>query len=394
MRIRQWEAAKTVLLCVGMMLAGIMPLAARAGLSDCIVQSAQLAEPESESIIPVHPFNFAINDYIGGHRYFVVTYNCQIDSPSTTRWGMREHHLSTTINTGLILDDAHVFTTAEWQTYGIGFMGTYNQRDHWPAGVRRFDNQNKDTYAYLNVRPQDIVGNRVDLRAEMIFRLVKINNNFDALVDTTTVTSYPLPFPIAATSIADDQGYVSPVAHMTANISILNIMRRTCTPFGQKTVQLPSVDAAELPNIGDTGNTTDFNITVRCPFNMARYGYYVESVHGYEDEPNGVIKIDPASTAKGIGLQVTTRSQADPVSVERDSGGMLPNHQPFKFGPTNRYGIANIRNADWSGTPATNEANYVFPRNNVPLKVAVYRTGGSLVAGSYTAGLTVYMVYR
>jgi len=393
MRMTQWGAAKTARRWAGMMLAGVIPLAASAGLSDCIVKSAQLAEPESESIIPVNPFNFGINDYIGGYRYFVITYNCQIDSPST-RWGMREHHLSTTIDTGLIQDEHPVFTTAEWQTYGIGFIGNFNQRDHWPHGRRRFHNQNKDTYAFLNVRPQDIVGNRVDLRAEMIFRLLKINNNFDALVDTTTVTSYPLPFPIAATSIADDQGYVSPVAHMTANISILNIMRRACTPFGQKTVSLPSVDAAELPSIGSAGNTTDFNLTVRCPFNAARYGYYVESVHGYEDEPNGVIKIDPTSTAKGIGLQVTTRSRADPVSVEADGlGGMLPNHQPIKFGPTNRYGIANIRNADLSGTPATNEADYVFPSNNVPLRVAVYRTG-PLVPGSYTAGLTVYLVYR
>jgi len=361
-------------------------------LSDCIIQAAQLAEPESESIIPVKPFfNFEIGDPIGGHRYFVVTYNCQIDSLST-QWGMREHHLSTIINTGLIWDNINsVFTTAELQTYGIGFFGSFNQIDYWPNGVRSFTNQEKDTYAFLKVRPQDITGNRIDLRAEMIFRLIKINNNFDALVDTTTITSYPNPVPIALMSIADDQGYVSPVSTMTANISILNIMRRACTPFAQKTIQLPSVDAAELPNIGDTGNTTEFKFAVRCPFNAARYGYYVESVHGYEDESNGVIKIAPASTAKGIGLQITTRNQSHPVRV--DFVNLFPNYQPIKFGPTNRYGPANIRNADLSGTPATNEADYVFPRDPSSLKVAVYRTG-TLVPGAYTAGLTVYLIYR
>jgi len=226
----------------------------------------------------------------------------------------------------------------------------------------------------------------------MMFRLLKINNNLDALLNTTTTTIYPAPFPIAAMSIADNLGYESPVSHVTAHIPTLNIVQRACTPLVDNTVQLPSVDAAELPNIGDAGNTTDFRLTVRCPFNAARYGYYVEAVHGYEDEPNGVIKIDPASTAKGIGLQITTRSKADPVSVEADALGILPNHQPIKFGPTNRYGIANIRNADLSGTPLTNEADYVFPRDNT-LKVAVYRTG-TLVPGSYTSGLTVYMVYR
>jgi len=132
---------------------------------------------------------------------------------------------------------------------------------------------------------------------------------------------------------------------------------------------------------------------VRCPFDAARYGYYVESVHGYEDEPNGVIKIDPVSQAKGSGLQVTTR-----LNPHHDllGFGSTPDYHPIQFGPTKRYGSADVINQNVISNPAIDEADYVFPGKSqgYTLRVAVYRTGGPLDAGNYTTGLTVYLVYR
>jgi len=178
----------------------------------------------------------------------------------------------------------------------------------------------------------------------------------------------------------------------TVHMPTLTIAQRACTPFVQ-TVSLPSVDSAELPNIGSRGQPTDFRFTVRCPHNGAWFGYYVEAAHGYENEGQGIIKIDPASTAKGIGLQVSIRSNPDPVFT--DYPNTTPNYQPIKFGSTNKYSGASVTLFNVTGNPLTDESDYTFPNVNSmpPLQVAVYRTG-AIVPGSYTAGLKVYIVYR
>jgi len=224
-----------------------------------------------------------------------------------------------------------VFTTAELTTVGLGFVLYIYPRQYWPLGTRRFTNENKSPLTFHT--PLDVDSNGYfEFRVGTIFRLVKINDNFDALVNTPTSTPYTNPFPLVEVAIGDNESnYVSPSGHITSFISWLNIRQRACTPFVDTTVQLLSVDVAVLPHIGNTGTPKDFNFTVRCPHNAARYGYYVESVHGYEDEAQGVIKIDPASTAKGIGLQITTRKGGvDPIYFDNNS--LLPNYQPIKFG--------------------------------------------------------------
>jgi len=189
------------------------------------------------------------------------------------------------------------------------------------------------------------------------------------------------------------------VLPLSEHLPTLRIQQRSCHPV-VKTVSLPSVDAAQLPSVGDSGPATNFTLTLRCPHNAAWYGYYVESVHGYEDEAQGVIKIAPASTAKGIGLQLTSRHYAHPI-YPSTGNRYGPTYVPIKFGPTNRYGSA-LNTYTWpmvTGDPLTDESDYSFPYLSPgeggmgSIKVAVYRTG-TIVPGAYTAALTLYVVYR
>jgi len=136
---------------------------------------------------------------------------------------------------------------------------------------------------------------------------------------------------------------------------------------------------------------------MRCPRALINLGYYVEPVHGFENEAQGVIKINPASDAKGIGLQITTRSKPS----NPDTGGYLvlgpglnPTYQPLKFGPTARYRVYSYSRTIWPNLdPLTARNTYRAHDNVIPLQVAVYRTG-TVVPGTYNAAIFIHLVYR
>jgi len=383
-------------------MAVIFPFSARAGISDCTVLSAQLLGPEQEQVIAVAPGTFDIGDFVGGDRFFQIIFRCKTDA-TQYKWSLYQNGLSSIYPASIPnvnwANESHasVFTTMQLESLGLGVIGYYysaSYAGHFDLAPGQFfsNDYNELLMVFDPPLPIAIEDNvyfypRVNFR----YRFVKINNNLDAILNTAVTTSYPTAIPIATFGVIDDQGYISPTGAATVHIPTLHIQQRACTPF-IKDVSLPSVDAAELPSVGSKGATSDFNFTVRCPHNAARFGYYVESQYGYENEPNGVIKIDPASTAKGIGLQVTTRMIAKPIA---DNLAIAPSYQPFKFGSTNIYGNTSYV-AITNGNPLTNETDYTFPgvfSNTPQLKVAVYRTG-NLVPGSYTAALKVYIVYR
>jgi len=107
-----------------------------------------------------------------------------------------------------------------------------------------------------------------------------------------------------------------------------------------------------------------------------------------------VIAINPASNAKGIGLQITTLSKSHPIYID-GTVGLETDYQPIKFGPTARYGVHSYGSGGSgpSGNPLTNERDYRAPSDTIPLRVAVYRTG-EVVPGPYNAALYIHLVYR
>jgi len=340
-------------------LTALTPYTARAGLFGCTILSTQLLGPEQEQNIAVAPTAFEVGDFVGSDRFFRIVYECSFDS-NPIKWGIREYNTPATTGTGLSviwnnenLTLLPIFTTPQLSQYGLGITGYYYPTFLWSEVLSEdFSNINRYPTAFSST-PSYYTGNIAVVGIDFRFRFVKINNNLDAILNNTVSTPYPSAFPIATFSVVDDNNnYESPLANITAHIPNLAIMQRACTPFVE-TVTLPSVGAIELPMVGSTGSATDFRFTVRCPHNAAWFGYYVESAHGYEDEANGVIKIDPASVAKGIGLQITTRSISHPEILGMTS--MLPNHQPIKFGPTNRYGGADVTPYSVTNNPLADE---------------------------------------
>jgi len=390
---------KAALLYAGFLIAAMMAYTARAGISDCTIQSTQLLGPEHENIIAAAPGDFKIWAFVGAERYFQIFYRCNTDSAPMS-WSIRAHSTSSVTHIGNSIPWGNVdptpkpvLTTPQLTQYGLGFAGYSYPSFLWdPAWGGQYYFNNNHLHPQPNNTPSRYNNGQAEFGIDFRFRFVKINNNLDAILNNTVSTPYPLAFPLVTFSIVDNNsGYESPHANVTAHIPTLTIQQRACTPFVD-TITLPSIDVSQLPSIGSTGATTDFRFTVRCPHNAARFGYYVESAHGYEDETRGVIRLDPASAAKGIGLQVTTRYHPHPEFT--GELGYVSNYHPIKFGPINRYGDTSYVHFSVTGNPLTDESDYTFPHiGSPPLKIAVYRTG-TLVPGPYTAALKIHMVYR
>jgi len=234
----------------------------------------------------------------------------------------------------------------------------------------------------------------VELDIISFYYFVKINNNLDALLDGIPRTVQTTPFPLVAVAIqADDSAVFSPTAQVMAHMPTLTFAQRTCTTPFTNTVKLPTVNAADLDAIavGDSLPPTDFWITMNCPRGLAAVGYYVTDVHGFENEAQGVIKINPASQAKGIGLRITTRSR--PSTGYWVADGLNPNYQPVTFGPGVRYLSYDNINSTIDGDPLNDRADYRAHNNAIPLQVAIYRVG-AVVPGTFNAAIYIHLVYR
>jgi len=364
---------------------------------DCTVKSAQLIRGHA-NIYLVPPDGLAIGDFVGSENTFEIIYRCKV-SGTPTQWGIAERNVTTVTDTGLSaqwnsVDVYPVLTTSQLQQYGLGFSGFYFAANQWPPS-RIFSNINDQAWIWKNLPTVDGEG-YVEIGVWLNYRFSKINNNLDAIVNGGPVTVQALPFPLAAFAVRDNTNTtLSPVAQVTATMPTLTIAQRACTPF-TNTVKLPLIYADELNNIniGDSLPPTDFWIEMRCPSNIGEIGYYVESPQGFENEAQGVIKINPTSSAKGIGLRITTRSTPDPIYID-GSVALGATYQPIKFGSTNRYRVySSLRwGAGVNIDPLTAETDHTAPLDTIPLRVAVYRTG-TVVPGTYNAAIFIHLVYR
>jgi len=240
------------------------------------------------------------------------------------------------------------------------------------------------------------------------YRFIKINNNFAA--SAANESPYPCsnnPSSLAVANFKIKEYYVpnssdpdywkeDPVYSdnipVTVNIPTFHFAQRTCTtPYvDEGVVRLPMINQNDLPSVGSMGPVVEFNLKVNCPTNLGYVGYWIQAVHGIVD--NGVIAINPASTAKGIGLQITTRVSSNQYvnSYEESNYGrynpvnlysngtsfypLVPSYSRFGTGP--------------DGDPLNERQNY----QTVPLRVRVYRTG-EVVPGTYNAAIWVHMAY-
>jgi len=363
---------------------------------DCTVKSAQLVQGHANTYL-VPPGVLAIGDFVGTDNTFDMIYRCKV-SGAPTQWGIAERKVAGVINTGFYVDvnatDNHpVLTTAQLQQYGLGFSGYYYHRNQWPP-AEAFVNADRPVYFWKDLPAADSEG-YVELGVSIEYRFSKLNNNLDALLDGNPVTVQALPFALAAVAIRDNESTVlSPTVQVTATMPTLTIAQRACTPF-TNSVTLPTVNANDLPTIGSLGTEREFHIQMRCPSNLAHIGYYIVPVHGIANAAQGVININPASQAKGIGLRITTRSIPDPLYIDNSVTPPSATYHPVKFGPSNRYRVySSLRwGAGVNTDPLTSETDHTAPLDTIPLRVAVYRTG-TVVPGTYNASIFIHLVYR
>jgi len=381
-----------------MLIPVLFPPTANAGL-DCTVKSTQLIAGHS-NIHLVPTTSPAIGDFIGVSNLYRVIYRCQV-SGTPTLWTSAERNVSTTTNTGLVkqwnsTDVYPVLTTPQLSQYGLGFSGFFYPNNQWLIASRAISGTDQPTGVIWTALPPADSDGYVELDITAHYQYSKINDDLDAIINNPAIIQ-AAPFPLAAFLIHDNLASGpsdwSPIAQVTATMPTLTVAQRACTPF-TNTVKLPLIYTDELNNIniGDSLPPTDFWIRMRCPSNLAQIGYYVQSPQGFENEAQGVIKINPSSSAKGIGLQITTRSISTPVYFTRDINAT---YQPLKFGPTNLY-LAHgslIFGAGPDTNPLTTETDHTAPDNTIPLRVAVYRTG-TVVPGTYNASIFIHLVYR
>jgi len=370
----------------------LLPHTARAAL-DCTIKSAQLLDGHATTHL-VPSSTLAIGDFVSVANLFEIIYRCKVNG-TPTQWGISGRNVTTVANTGItatwstITDIYPILTTPQLQQRGLGFSGFYFHRNEWPPAYT-LTNTDGPAFFWKNLPAADSEG-YVELGISVVYRFHKINDNLDTTGSAVTVQA--LPFPLAAFVIHDnqDQTIFSPIAQVTATMPTLTIAQRACTPF-TNSVKLPTVNANELPTIGSLGTERDFWIEMRCPSNIGHIMYYIVPVHGIANEAQGVININPASQAKGIGLQITTRSIPDPVYVV---DAIVTDYQPVKFGSNNRYWVRSSLpfGAGPNTDPLTTETDHTAPLDTIPLRVAVYRTG-TVVPGTYNAAIFIHLVYR
>jgi len=237
------------------------------------------------------------------------------------------------------------------------------------------------------------------------YRFVKINENFDAHALLGTCLNGSTPVVVANLGMYEGYGVfpqpVGPAYSGTFQIAVnaphstLHFARRTCaTPtVDEGFVRLPVIYPHQLPSVGSVGPEKEFTLKINCPTSLGYIGYWVDPVHGVADglESQGVININPASTAKGIGLQITSPTKPWPYYAQYDyyrDANIQVEYRPIQFGPANRY--------PWSGYPIYGSGNPLTDSvtyHNVPLRVRVYRTG-DIVPGAFNAAVRIHMVYR
>jgi len=377
--------------------------------------------------------NPAVGDYIGTMQQLRVTVECHFDYVGDNSWYNPSWHVITRPTPNLYHANLSVYfadgsegsykpvlTTTELESIGLGFVGLAGLLSFSPGNYISESFVPHNGYGKALYHSYDGGGwtfyvdsvslqystrlsnhNHVRFNHRIYYRLVKINENFNALSETASTYSIA---PFIMGNLAFRQvGFWSYTHYGTSNtISVpsptqtLTFAQRTCaTPYVEDgVVKLPMINQNNLPVVGSGGPWVEFNLKVDCPAHLGYIGYYVQPVHGVADglESQGVININPASSAKGIGLQIETRSAPKWPDFARVQTNYKSSYRPIQFGPTNRYGWS-TGYSQFGPDPNSNPLADRITVQTPPLRVRVYRTG-TVVPGTFNAAIWVHMVYR
>jgi len=139
-----------------------------------------------------------------------------------------------------------------------------------------------------------------------------------------------------------------------------------------------------------------FTFTVNCPEGYNSIRYWVGSPFRVASDPDGVVRLDPASAASGFAVRIWD--------------GPGASAQPVKFGADNTYAVPGyvVYKGLWldPGQPtgddrAAASANLLYNRSSQPrqdypitLKAALYQTEPTVTPGTFKTHILIYMVYK
>jgi len=186
---------------------------------------------------------------------------------------------------------------------------------------------------------------------------------------------------------------------------------QSCTtpPSSQNmTVPLGMYTAGEFPGVGLATEPKQFTFTVHCPEGYNSIRYWVGSPFRVPTDPDGVVRLNPDSTASGFAVRIWDGpgSSAQPIKFGAENTYAVPGYVEYKglwLDPGKPTGDdrdqANAQYIWERGDPATGgnvPPNYGQPRQDYPitLKAALYQTEQTVTPGPFKTHILIYLVYK
>ena len=201
---------------------------------------------------------------------------------------------------------------------------------------------------------------RFTLDVEVQVRFVKTSANLTAGYVAAFDPMYLQPYRTLEGGKSFEYGPYRIVDYKLADLTIA--AGGTCTT-PDVSVLFPSVSVSAFKGVGSRAGITDFSLSFNnCPSGLNSIGYSFAPTTSVADASQGVVKLDVASTAKGIGIQLMNEG-SEPVQY----GTVYPlkNYDPLITG------------------------NY-----RVPLKASLYQIDPIVAAGKVKGTVTFTMSYK
>lgn len=229
--------------------------------------------------------------------------------------------------------------------------------DWTPLTVAPGVQQDPNSYATVT----RAAGETYSIAVETQIRFVKRTNALVAgytqnIVDPIYVRHYQQ---VGGTTFAGGGTYrISQMARKTASFE----GGGTCTT-PDVDVQLKETPVNQFPGAGSTVSATPFDIAFNhCPPGLASISYSFAATTSVLDATAGVVALDSASTARGIGIQLLT-----------DAGSAVQFGAPYAL----------------SAYDPRSTASYT-----VPMQAAYYQTANQVTAGSVSTAVTFTVNYK
>lgn len=151
----------------------------------------------------------------------------------------------------------------------------------------------------------------------------------------------------------DAGGYSLLNVNLTGNVIVPSC---SLDPSTKTTIDLGSTSKTHLPDIGSTSNTHDFDIVLKCTASP-NVSLNISGNESTEAPGQGVLALDPGSTAAGLGVRI------------------LYKNTPIIFNSELSVGIAT-------------EGQFI-----VPMRAQFYKTQNTLTAGELSSSMTFTLTY-